>query len=79
MAGFGKKFKVTVSNMQIFREDVDEVPAGTNVGVNLKGVKKGVLTKGMLLIAAGSLEPTNHFEVICRLTLLTNFVVTEQP
>jgi len=48
---------------QIFREDVPEARAGENVGVQLRGVKAAALEKGMLLIAPGSLKPTNHFEV----------------
>jgi translation elongation factor EF-Tu-like GTPase len=48
---------------QIFHADVSEAVAGENVGVNVKGPKKGDIEKGMILVTPGSIVPTNHFEV----------------
>ena len=47
----------------MFHEDVSEARAGDNVGVNIRGVKRDMLERGMLLVKQDSIKPTNHFEV----------------
>ena len=61
--GFGGDTKTTVSGLQVFKQQVDAAEAGDNVGINVRGVKSGSLKKGMLLIAPGSFNVTNHFDV----------------
>ena len=61
--GFGADTKTTVSGLQVFKQQVDTAEAGDNVGINVRGVKSGSLKKGMLLVAPGSFNVTNHFDV----------------
>ena len=64
--GFGADTKTTVSGLQVFKKQVDTAEAGDNVGINVRGVKSGSLKKGMLLVAPGSFNVTNHFDVSLR-------------
>ena len=61
--GFGADTKTTVSGLQVFKKQVETAEAGDNVGINVRGVKSGSLKKGMLLVAPGSFNVTNHFDV----------------
>lgn len=63
LLGFGMDMKTNVSGMQVFKNDIATAMAGDNVGINIKGVKKGQVKKGMILAAPGSFDMTNQFDV----------------
>ncbi|VVC99396.1 unnamed protein product, partial [Leptidea sinapis] len=62
LMGFGYNVKTTLSDMQIFRNSVQEAIAGDNVGVLLRGLKLRSVQTGMLLCRAGSEKLSNHFK-----------------
>ncbi len=62
VCGFGNIVKSKVTNLQVFKEDVPVVEAGTNVGVLLKGLQKDRLHKGMVVVEPGSVKMSNHFK-----------------
>lgn len=62
LMGFGYNIKTTISDMQIFKKNVNEASAGDNVGVLLRGMKIKSVETGMLLTASKSCQMTNHYK-----------------
>ncbi|XP_038218225.1 elongation factor Tu-like [Zerene cesonia] len=62
LMGFGLNVKTSLSDIQIFRQSVQEALAGDNVGALLRGLKLKAVETGMLLCAAGSVAMSNHFK-----------------
>lgn len=63
LCGYGECVKSSVANMQVFKEDVAVAEAGQNVGVQLRGVKRDMVSKGMVMVKPGSVKMSNHFKV----------------
>lgn len=54
--------KLTVTGLEMFRKTLDETVAGDNVGVLLRGVEKGDVERGQVLVKPGSVTPHTEFE-----------------
>jgi elongation factor Tu len=54
--------KTTATDLEMFRKLLDEVRAGDNVGVLLRGIDKEDVERGQVLAAPGSITPHTEFE-----------------
>jgi elongation factor Tu len=54
--------KTTATDLEMFRKLLDEVRAGDNVGVLLRGIDKDEVERGQVLAAPGSITPHSEFE-----------------
>ena len=54
--------KTTATDLEMFRKLLDEVQAGDNVGVLLRGVDKDEAERGQVLANPGSVTPHTNFE-----------------
>jgi len=54
--------KTTATDLEMFRKLLDEVQAGDNVGVLLRGVDKDEVERGQVLAKPGSVTPHTNFE-----------------
>jgi elongation factor Tu len=54
--------KSTATDLEMFRKLLDEVRAGDNVGILLRGVEKDEVERGMVLSKPGSITPHTKFE-----------------
>jgi elongation factor Tu len=54
--------KTVATDLEMFRKLLDEVHAGDNVGVLLRGVDKDEIERGQVLSKPGSITPHSHFE-----------------
>ena len=61
--------KSVCTGVEIFRKPVDEVRAGDNAGVLLRGVRADEVERGQVLVKPGSIAPHTEFE--CELYVLT--------
>ena len=52
----------TVTGVEMFRKEMDQGEAGDNVGVLLRGTKKEVVMRGMVLAKPKSITPHTEFE-----------------
>uniref|UniRef100_A0A336MPT5 protein-synthesizing GTPase n=1 Tax=Culicoides sonorensis TaxID=179676 RepID=A0A336MPT5_CULSO len=62
LLGFDEEIKTTISDLQVFKKSVQKAVAGDNIGALLRNVKLAQVTRGMLLVAAGSERISNHFQ-----------------
>jgi elongation factor Tu len=53
--------KTTATDLEMFRKLLDEVQAGDNVGVLLRGVDKEDIERGQVLAKPGSITPHTNF------------------
>ena len=53
--------KVTVTSMEMFHKILDEVEAGDNAGLLLRGIKREEIERGQVLAEAGSIKPYTKF------------------
>jgi elongation factor Tu len=53
--------KTTVTGLEMFRKLLDDVRAGDNAGVLLRGTKKDDVERGQVLAAPGSITPHTRF------------------
>ena len=53
--------KTTATDLEMFRKPLDEVQAGDNVGVLLRGVDKDEVARGQVLAKPGSVTPHTDF------------------
>jgi elongation factor Tu len=53
--------KTTATDLEMFRKLLDEVQAGDNVGVLLRGVDKDEVARGQVLAKPGSVTPHTDF------------------
>ena len=53
--------KVTVTSMEMFHKILDEVEAGDNAGLLLRGIKRDEIERGQVLAKAGSIKPHKKF------------------
>jgi elongation factor Tu len=54
--------KTTATDLEMFRKLLDEVRAGDNVGVLLRGIDKDQVARGQVLAKPGSVTPHTDFE-----------------
>jgi len=59
--GLGAHKKSVVTGAEMFRKELDEVQAGDNAGLLLRGVEKTDLERGMVLAKTGSITPHKKF------------------
>ncbi|HEY6567099.1 MAG TPA: elongation factor Tu [Actinomycetota bacterium] len=54
--------KTTATDLEMFRKLLDEVQAGDNVGILLRGIDKDDVERGQVLAHPGSINPHSDFE-----------------
>jgi len=54
--------KTVATDLEMFRKLLDEVQAGDNVGVLLRGIEKDDVARGQVLAKPGSITPHTNFE-----------------
>jgi elongation factor Tu len=54
--------KTTATDLEMFRKLLDEVRAGDNVGVLLRGIDKDEVERGQVLAKPGSITPHTNFK-----------------
>jgi elongation factor Tu len=62
LVGIRPNRKTVATDLEMFRKLLDEVHAGDNVGVLLRGVDKDEIERGQVLAKPGSITPHSHFE-----------------
>ena len=62
MVGLRETKKTVATGLEMFRKILDEVMAGDNVGVLLRGVEKDDVERGQVLAKSGSVTPHTEFE-----------------
>jgi len=61
--GMGKKpIKTVATGLEMFRKSLDEVVAGDNVGILVRGVERKDVERGQIVAAVGSVQPHMEFE-----------------
>jgi elongation factor Tu len=60
--GLGQHKKTVVTGAEMFRKELDEVMAGDNAGLLLRGVDKKELERGMVIAKPGSITPHKKFK-----------------
>ncbi len=66
--GLGAHLKSVITGAEMFRKDLDEVMAGDNAGLLLRGVEKNQLERGMVVARPGSITP--HMKFTCQVYVL---------
>jgi elongation factor Tu len=59
--GLGAHMKTVVTGAEMFRKELDEVQAGDNAGLLLRGVDKKQLERGMVIAKPASITPHRKF------------------
>ena len=59
--GLGAHKKTVITGAEMFRKELDEVQAGDNAGLLLRGVEKNELERGMVIAKPGSITPHKKF------------------
>lgn len=54
--------KAVVTGMEMFRKTLDEVKAGDNAGILLRGIDRNQVERGQVLAKPGSIKPHKEFE-----------------
>jgi elongation factor Tu len=62
IVGIKDTTKTTATDLEMFRKLLDEVQAGDNVGVLLRGIDKEDVERGQVLAQPGSITPHTDFE-----------------
>src|SRR5213082_4171990 len=62
IVGISDTRKTTVTDLEMFRKLLDEVRAGDNVGVLLRGIDKEDVERGQVLAKPGTVTPHTNFE-----------------
>src|ERR1041384_1068592 len=62
LVGIRPNRKTVATDLEMFRKLLDEVHAGDNVGVLLRGVDKDEIERGQVLAKPGSITPHTHFD-----------------
>ncbi len=61
VVGLGAHKKTVITGAEMFRKELDEVQAGDNAGLLLRGVDKKELERGMVVAKPGSITPHKKF------------------
>ncbi|HTR80028.1 MAG TPA: elongation factor Tu [Bacteroidota bacterium] len=59
--GLGAHKKTVITGAEMFRKELDEVVAGDNAGLLLRGIEKDELERGMVIAKPGSITPHKKF------------------
>jgi elongation factor Tu len=59
--GLGLHKKTVITGAEMFRKELDEVQAGDNAGLLLRGIEKAELERGMVVAKPGSITPHTKF------------------
>ncbi|MGA7161921.1 MAG: elongation factor Tu [Bacteroidota bacterium] len=59
--GLGQHKKTVITGAEMFRKELDEVQAGDNAGLLLRGIEKDDLERGMVIAKPGSITPHKKF------------------
>src|ERR671934_72885 len=62
IVGISPTRKTTATDLEMFRKLLDEVQAGDNVGVLLRGIDKDEVARGQVLAKPGTITPHTEFE-----------------
>ncbi len=62
IVGIKPTTKTTATDLEMFRKLLDEVQAGDNVGILLRGIDKDDVERGQVLAKPGSITPHTDFE-----------------
>jgi elongation factor Tu len=62
IVGLSDTRKTTATDLEMFRKLLDEVQAGDNVGVLLRGIDKDEVERGQVLAKPGSITPHTEFD-----------------
>jgi elongation factor Tu len=62
IVGLSETRKTTATDLEMFRKLLDEVQAGDNVGVLLRGIDKDEVERGQVLATPGSITPHTEFD-----------------
>jgi len=68
LIGLGAHKKTVITGAEMFRKELDEVQAGDNAGLLLRGVDKTELERGMVVAKPGSITP--HKKFTCQVYVL---------
>ena len=66
--GMGTHLKSVITGAEMFRKELDEVQAGDNAGLLLRGIEKTQLERGMVIAKPGSITP--HKKFTCQVYVL---------
>jgi elongation factor Tu len=66
--GMGTHLKSVITGAEMFRKELDEVRAGDNAGLLLRGIEKTQLERGMVIAKPGSITP--HKKFTCQVYVL---------
>jgi elongation factor Tu len=66
--GLGAHLKSVITGAEMFRKELDEVVAGDNAGLLLRGIDKNQLERGMVVARPGSITP--HKKFTCQVYVL---------
>src|SRR5436189_5189617 len=69
IVGIKPTTKTTATDLEMFRKLLDEVQAGDNVGVLLRGIDKEEVERGQVLAKPGTITPHTEFE--CQVYVLS--------
>jgi len=61
IVGFGETRKTVATSLEMFRKILDELQAGDNAGVLLRGIGKDEVERGQVLAEPGSITPHKKF------------------
>ncbi|MER3524653.1 MAG: elongation factor Tu [Ignavibacteria bacterium] len=61
MIGLGAHKKTVITGAEMFRKELDEVVAGDNAGLLLRGIEKKEIERGMVIAKPGSITPHKKF------------------
>lgn len=59
--GLGAHKKTVITGAEMFRKELDEVVAGDNAGLLLRGIEKKEIERGMVIAKPGSITPHKKF------------------
>ncbi len=62
IVGIKSTQKTTATDLEMFRKLLDEIQAGDNAGVLLRGVDKEEVSRGQVLVKPGTITPHKKFE-----------------
>lgn len=62
MIGYGEVIKTVASEIHIFKNPVNQCSAGDHVGILARGIKPGVVKRGMIGSFPNSVVQTNNIE-----------------
>lgn len=59
--GHCQRIKTTVTGIEMFRKELDRGEAGDNMGVLLRGIKRELIGRGLVIAAPGTMKSAKKF------------------